>query len=90
MATFRGTIQGQRGEASRLGSAKSGLAVRAASWSGAVDVRLFVSRSGVDMCEVTLAKHFGAGVERLLYRGPVSGSETLEVSRERVAERGAA
>jgi hypothetical protein len=70
MAHFYGTIKGQRGEASRLGSKSSGLEVSACSWQGAVAVRLY-AEDGVDMAEVSLAKHQGAGIDRVLYRGPV-------------------
>lgn len=41
MAHFFGNVRGQRGEASRLGSKRSDLQTTAASWQGAVDVRLY-------------------------------------------------
>ncbi len=75
MAHFYGTLSGSRGQASRLGSKASGLNVVAASWQGAVDVRLWHDEAtGTDMCEVSLATHHGAGTQRLLYSGPVSGN----------------
>jgi hypothetical protein len=40
MAQFRGTIEGQRGVASRLGSKASGLTVRANGWDTGVIVEL--------------------------------------------------
>ena len=40
MARFRGTLQGSRGEASRLGDTNSGLRVEACSWSGKIVVVL--------------------------------------------------
>jgi hypothetical protein len=70
MAHFRGTVQGGRTEASRLGHKSSGLTTRAASWQGAVEVRLYEA-NGVDMCSVYLTRHNGAGVLQLLYSGPV-------------------
>lgn len=72
MAHFRGTIQGHRGEASRLGSANSGLHVTACSWQGAVYVDLSTI-GGVDMAYVRLVPHNGRGVNTTLYEGPVSG-----------------
>lgn len=72
MAQFRGTIQGFRGEASRLGSKDSGLHVTAASWQGAVSVDLFEA-NGVDIACVRLQPHYGKGTSRILYEGPVSG-----------------
>lgn len=38
MAQFRGTVSGQRGEASRLGSKNSGLVVTANGWNAGVTV----------------------------------------------------
>jgi hypothetical protein len=43
MARFRGSVAGNRGQASRLGHANGGLEVNAQSWSGAVCVMLYAS-----------------------------------------------
>ena len=51
MARFRATIQGQRGEASRLGSPKSGLEVRANGWDVGVMV-LARDEDGSDVFDV--------------------------------------
>mgnify|MGYP003149895686 CR=1 FL=1 len=75
MAHFRGTIEGARGPSSRLGNKNTGLNVNAASWQGAVNVWLYEA-GGVDMAQVCLRKHSnGAGVDRVLYDGPVGGGE---------------
>lgn len=76
MAHFYGSIRGQRGEASRLGGKSSGLTTYAASWQGAVRVSLYYnSATDTDMVDVYLTKHTnGAGTERVLYSGPVSGA----------------
>jgi hypothetical protein len=74
MAHFFGTVQGGRGETSRLGHASSGLRTRAASWRGAVEVELtHDDETGADIATVRLVKHKGHGTERVLYQGPVSG-----------------
>ena len=65
MAHFRGTLQGARGEASRLGTRSSGLQTVAASWQGAVRVELY-ERDGYDCARISLTPHRGAGVNRLL------------------------
>lgn len=70
MAHFRGTVQGGRTEASRLGHKSSGLRTVAASWQGAVEVRVYTC-GDVDYCEVSLTRHHGAGVSHTLYRGPI-------------------
>ena len=74
MAHFRGTIQGARGQASRLGHVSSGLQVEAASWQGKVTVSLF-KQDGKDWALVCLAPHHGAGICRTLYDGPVGGEK---------------
>ena len=54
MGHFRGTLSGNRGEASRLGTKKTGLSAHIASWAGAVDVNLFYDeKTDTDMVEVT-------------------------------------
>lgn len=73
MAHFYGRIKGSRGPASRLGGESSGFDAVAASWQGAVSVRLYC-RAGVDHARVELIKWAGAGTERVLYDGPVDGS----------------
>lgn len=46
MAHFYGTVRGQRGEASRLGSENSGLRVSACSWQGRIEVELMSTDKG--------------------------------------------
>jgi len=79
MGHFRGVIEGARGAASRLGTKKSGIDANIASWSGAVNVRLWYDeRTDTDMAMVSLVPHYGNGTERMLYRGPVSGAPIIE------------
>jgi hypothetical protein len=54
MAHFRATIQGQRGQASRLGSPKSGLVVSANGWDVGVKVCGGVDKDGVTRFSVYL------------------------------------
>ena len=74
MAHLYGTVNGNRGLASRLGTKKSGLTTVAASWEGAVQVDLWHDKDNdVDMADVYLIPWKGRGQRRQLYRGPVSG-----------------
>jgi hypothetical protein len=61
MARFFGTLQGGRGEATRLGHASSGLRVTAASWSGKVCVQAYADepRNGgdVDCVRISAEQH---------------------------------
>lgn len=72
MAHFIGIIQGQRGEASRLGTKSSGMDTTAASWQGSVRVYLYHDdQSSRDMVRVSLQPWHGSGVVQMLYEGPV-------------------
>jgi hypothetical protein len=87
MAQFRGTLQGQRGETSRLGSKKSGLRARLAGWAGSVVVRLFSDEGGRDMATVTLEQgnEYGSGGPTItLYDGPIGATtRTAMATKER-------
>jgi len=48
MARFRATMQGQRGQASRLGNAKSGIKVKVNGWNLGVTVYGNVDDTGQD------------------------------------------
>lgn len=77
MAHFYGTVQGGRGEASRLGTKNGGLVTRAASWSGAIAVSLnHNEQRGVDEFEVRMEQHQGAGDYRVLAKGDVGNGAT--------------
>lgn len=75
MAHFRGVVQGQRGDASRLGSAKSGLTVVAQAWGGQVVTRLWQDGHGRDFVRVYVEANsaaYGDTAEDVtLYYGPL-------------------
>lgn len=73
MAHFRGTVQGARGEASRLGTVKSDMVVQAQSWEGKAVAHLYQHSDGRDWVRITLETHHGHGTYRELYDGPVGG-----------------
>jgi hypothetical protein len=67
VAHFMGTVRGTRGEASRLGSPKSGLQVKANGWRSGVRVRAFVDADGRDCFQVHVTGGSGYGPgERLI------------------------
>ena len=79
MAHFRATVQGNRGEASRTGTATSGIVTETASWQGKVYVSLrHDPETKQDIAYVALAPHFGEGVSQVIYEGPVSGARITE------------
>ena len=82
MSHFYGTVQGNRGEATRGGSKNSGLITHTASWSGSVVSNAFEhkDKDGVkeDWVEVSLSPWRGNGNRVLLYRGPISGRDAFD------------
>ena len=68
MARFLGRVQGQRGEAHRLGHRS--IDVVAASWSGAVYTTL-TERDGATWCEIHTGSWKGEGAYNLIYDGPL-------------------
>ena len=79
MAHFYGSIQGQRGEVTRLGSKTSGLSIVAASWQGCVRVELS-EQDGIDIAHVNLTPWHGHATNHTLYLGPVSGLGSREAA----------
>lgn len=73
MSHFYGYVQGNRGDASRGGSKRSGYQAVAASWQGCVKVRLWHDEAtGKDMVSVDKDQWTnGAGIRKNLYTGPV-------------------
>lgn len=87
MAHFYGTLQGQRGQATRCGSKAGGLTTVAASWQGAVEVTLYLDEeTGSDMARVEFRQWHGQGTSGLIYDGPISGAgRVLTLNGQRVA-----
>jgi hypothetical protein len=71
MSHFYGTLQGQRGEATRCGSKASGITTVAASWKGAVEVSVFVDEQGRDCFSVAQRTWRGAGVSHVIAEGVI-------------------
>ena len=75
MSWFYGTVQGNRGEASRGGSKESGLTTYCASWQGAIACYAYVdSKTGKDMVRVEKTTWHGAGEYKLLYEGEIGAA----------------
>lgn len=66
MARFRGTIKGQRGEASRLGTPKSGLEIECNGWNAGVSVRATVGSNDGDIFAVYMTGGSNGGPSELL------------------------
>lgn len=82
MAQFLGSVQGSRGEATRLGDKNSGLQVEACSWQGKVVVRMWFDKvAGVDRYSVELRPHHGNGVNITLVNGEIVGEDSGKGSR---------
>ncbi len=78
MSHFYGTLQGTRGKATRCGAKSSGITTQAASWSGAIETRLyFDEETGKDMFEVYMIPWHGRGESQMLVRGEVGIRESV-------------
>jgi hypothetical protein len=71
MAHFYGTLKGARGEATRCGSKKSGIATTAAAWGGAITTEVYIDAQGRDCFRVTQRPWSGSGVYELLAEGVI-------------------
>ena len=71
MSRFYGSVQGSRGEATRLGGKESGLITKAAGWGGCIEVWVYYCKTHeADMFEVRL-KQWGSsrGEPRVIAEG---------------------
>lgn len=75
MARFRGTVQGARGEASRLGTVKTGLTVAANGWDIGGEVGARVCAAG-DAIEFTLTAGSGRARRARTFARFVEGDPT--------------
>ena len=80
MSRFYGTVQGNRGEASRSGHSVGGMTTWCASWNGAVRCYAYVGEGGIDCVRVTLTQWHGNGPRKdiVLYNGPMRGPQSEE------------
>lgn len=70
MARFYGTVQGQRGEATRLGH--SGLTSTTRSYAGSVIVMMYLERD-VEYVRIGVGERSTSCIDYTLYDGPVKG-----------------
>lgn len=85
MSHFYGTLQGNRGQATRGGSRDSGITTQAAGWGGAIKVETFVGDDGKDQFAIHLTPWKGSGGRaRLIACGH------LDANAERVITEGTA
>jgi len=83
MSHFYGVLQGNRGQATRCGTKKSELRVTAASWQGAVEIRLWHDpETDKNMVSVYKRSWHGAGIWKILYKGPVGEEKTYLLETE--------
>jgi hypothetical protein len=73
MSKFYGTVEGNRGEATRCGTPKSGITTQAASWKGAIRTVVFVDDQGRDAYRVEMIPWQGAGESRVIETGVFPG-----------------
>lgn len=83
MARFFGTVQGNKGQATRLGHPKGGLLVEAESYSGDIVVR-FRDHRGNDHVTITARAHDGRR-SLCLFQGLVTDLLNMDARRAQLA-----
>jgi hypothetical protein len=71
MARFYGSIKSMRGFVTHRLAGSVGMPVIVAGWQGGVRTRIF-DKDGEDWVRIEHIKWVGAGVEKLIYEGPVA------------------
>ena len=80
MSTFYGTLRGKaRTIATRCGTKRSGIEAVAASWKGAVMVRMYVNENGTELFEVVMQQWHGHGDYKVIAQGVVGDAGSVEV-----------
>jgi hypothetical protein len=75
MSHFYGTLQGNRGQATRCGSKASGVSTYAAGWRGAIHVETFIGDDGEDWFAVYLTPwQYSGGESRMLATGHLNAA----------------
>ena len=69
MSHFYGTLQGNRGPATRQGTKRTGLSTVAASWRGAIKVYIYIDQQGRDCFKVYQEPWYGAGISQDIAQG---------------------
>jgi hypothetical protein len=70
MARFYGSIQGDRGEATRLARSPSGLRASAQTWNGSVVTTVY-GKDGEDYVRIAVSGGSSAYGDHILYDGPM-------------------
>ena len=74
MSHFYGMLQGNRGEATRMGSKASGITTHTASWEGAIRVHAYHNEdTGEDMVLVKMVPWKGNGIYGKIFEGKIGG-----------------
>lgn len=86
MGHFMGTVKGSRGEASRLGTAKSGLTTTCNGWGLGATVRMW-QQNGEDVVSVEIDEGSGYNAGRSVCIGVFTKADFERVLKEKEAER---
>ena len=78
MAHFYGTVQGTRGEASRLGTKSTGLTTEACSYAGKISVYIsHDEKTGTDRFDIRMKPHLGKGEFAEIASGTLGDASTV-------------
>lgn len=83
MSRFYGTVQGNKGQATRCGHATSGIRTEAAGWGGCIEVVVFGERgSDDDFFVVTMRPWHGSGDSVRIASGVIGSGSSIVIEKE--------
>lgn len=71
MAEYYATTKGNKGQATRCGTAKSGIETTTASWKGAIRTTIKKNKKGEDIVTIEQIPWKGNGKSRTIYTGKI-------------------
>ena len=82
MSRFYGTVQGNKGKATRCGHASSGIRTEAAGWGGCIDVCVYDVDGDTDGFIVTMKPWHGNGDSVRIASGIIGDSSSIAIEKE--------
>ena len=82
MSRFYGTVQGNRGQATRCGNASSGLTTETAGWDGCIEVTVYDRDGDGDGFIVSMQPWMGSGDKVGIASGIIGNSSSIRLGKD--------
>jgi len=82
MSRFYGTVQGNRGQATRCGNSTSGITTEAAGWGGCIEVQVYEVNGYTDGFSVTMKPWHGNGDSVRIASGVIGSGSSIAIEKE--------